>query len=157
MALLQVKDVSGFLNLARETSSNAYQELVPLSTAENIADVGQAVLGLAPALENEFIYAVNKIIKTLVDNMRFTNPLKHLKKGKLEYGATIEHLFVDIINSHPYVAGTRADDESYPDPLEIFKVNNKSAFYHTQLERQYAFFQSFKTFEKRKTGIWGNH
>lgn len=139
MTLFQQKDVSAFLNLVRQTSSNAYQELVPLATAKNITDVGQAVMGLTPALENEFIYAVNKIVKTVVENMRFSNPLKHLKKGKLEYGATVEHLFVDIINSHPFVAGTRKNDEKYPDPLEIFKVKNKSAFYHTQLERQYAY------------------
>lgn len=139
MALLQVKDVSGFLNIVRETSSDAYQTQVPLSTTNNIADVGQAVLGLAPALENEFIYAVNKIIKTIVESMSFSNPLKHLKKGKLEYGATVEHLFIDIIQSHPYVAGTREGDTDYPDPLEIFKVDNKSAFYHTQLEKQYAY------------------
>lgn len=134
-----IKDVSAILNAIRETSSNAYQTAVPFATAENIVDVGEAVLGLPTSvIQNEFIYAVNKIIMTTIDTMDFSNPLSGLKKGKLPYGMSIEDLYIEAIESIPYIAGTRAEEEA-PDQYEIFKVDNKAAYYQTQLERQYAY------------------
>ena len=116
-----IKDVSTILNNIRETSSNAYQTAVPFATAENIVDVGEAVLGLPTSvIQNEFIYAVNKIIMTTIDTMEFNNPLSGLKKGKLPYGSSIEDLYIEAIESIPYVAGTRTNEE-VPDQYEIFK------------------------------------
>lgn len=133
---MSIKDVSTILNTIRATSSSAYQTAVPLATATNIVDVGKAVLGLPSTVQNEFIYAANKIGLTLMSTTSYENPFLFLKKGNLEYGMTIEDLFVEMAAPHEYIAGTR-EGEEVPDQYEIFKLMNKAAFYATQLERQY--------------------
>lgn len=46
---------------------------------------------------NSFIETLtNKIAKSLIFSKIYENPLKQLKKGKLEYGETIEELFVQM-------------------------------------------------------------
>lgn len=132
-----MNDVSVILNQIRAMSSSAYQTAVPLATATNIEDVGTAVLGLPSTVQNEFLYAMNKIGLTLMETVSYENPFIFLKKGKLEYGQTIEDLFVEMAQPHEYIAGTRTGD-TVPDQFEIFKLMNKAGFYSTQLERQYA-------------------
>lgn len=132
-----IKDVSVILNAIRETASSAYQTAVPMATATNIQDVGKAVLGLPSSEKNEFINAVNKIGLTLIDTPAFENPFIFLRKGTLEYGSTIEDLFIEMARPHNYIAGTREGDD-IPDQFEIFKAINHAGFYSTQLERQYA-------------------
>jgi hypothetical protein len=134
---MAINDVSTILNTIRATSSSAYQTAVPLATAANIADVGAAVLGLPSTVQNEFIYAANKIGLTLMSTTSYENPFLFLKKGKLEHGATIEDLFIEMAQPHEYVAGTRTGDTP-PDQFEIFKLMNEAGFYSTQSERQYA-------------------
>lgn len=124
------------LNEIRETASNAYQAVVPFATLTNFTDVGTAVLTGPEEVQNEFINAVNKIARTVVDAMVFKNPLTGLVKGKLEYGMTIEHLYVEMIKAIPYVSGTRTGDD-IPNQYEIFKPQNQAAYYQVMFERQY--------------------
>lgn len=133
---MAIKEVSTILNTIRATSSNAYQTAVPLTTADNITDVGKAVLGLPDTEKNEFINAVNKIGLTIINSANFKNHLTFLKKGNLEYGSSIEDIFIKMVKSIPYIAGTR-DGETPPDQFEIFKTENDVAYYTTQFERQY--------------------
>lgn len=137
----QGSDVSTFLNNVWHTSSNAYQDAVPLATADNIKDVGQAVLNLPPAERNAFMSNVyNKIGLTLVEYPVVNNHLEFLRKGTLEYGQTIEDLYVGLANAVPYVTGMADEDVAagnYPDPFKVHKVKHRSAFYHTILSRQY--------------------
>lgn len=50
-----------------------------------------------PHILNSFISTLtNKVTKSLIYSKIFQNPLKELKKGKLEYGDTIEELFVQM-------------------------------------------------------------
>lgn len=50
-----------------------------------------------PNLINSFINTLtNKVTKSLIYSKIFSNPLKELKKGKLEYGDSIEELFVQM-------------------------------------------------------------
>lgn len=125
------------LNAIRAAATNAYQTTVPLATIDNIKDVGKAVLTAPQTVQNEF-YAgiVNLIGMQMINVMAFTNPLTSLKKGTMEYGMTIEDIYVEMASAHEYVSGTRSG-ESAPDPFAITKASVKAAFYHTQLERQY--------------------
>lgn len=130
-------DLSVILNSIRATSSNAYQTTVPLATADNIADVGSAVIKAPPAIRNEFMANLyNKIGLTLVDSPVIHNPFDFLKKGRLDYGQTIEDIYVGIAQSQPYVTGM-ASGETAPDPFSIVKADHYSAFYSTILSRQY--------------------
>lgn len=130
-------DLSTVLNAIRSTSSSAYQNEVPLATADNIADVGMAVLNAPTAIRNEFMTNLyNKIGLTLIDSPVITNEFSFLKKGTLEYGQTIEDIYVGLAKSEPYVTGMKDGDE-VPDPFSIRKLPHKSAFYSTILSRQY--------------------
>lgn len=135
--MTQGKDISVVLNAIRKTSSDAYQTEVPLATADNIQDVGQAVLNAPTAIRNEFMSNLyNKIGLTLIDSPVIENEFSFLKKGKLEYGQTIEDIYVGLAKSEPYVTGMK-DGDDIPDPFSIRKLPHKSAFYSTILSRQY--------------------
>ena len=136
MAKPQGTDISVILNSIYHTASNAYQDTVPLATANEITDVGKAVLNAPPQIRNEFMQNLyNKIGMTLVEYPVVNNHLSFLKKGNLEYGQTIEDIYVGLASSEPYITGM--DDGEYADPFAIKKLPHKSAFYHAMLTRQY--------------------
>lgn len=138
----QGTDTSVLLDSIYATASSAYQDAVPLTTAVGIKDVGEAVLNAPSAIRNEFMSNLyNKIGLTLIDYPVVDNHLAFLRKGVLEYGQTIEDIYVGLANSVPYVTGMAdADIEAgnYPDQYKVHKVPHRSAFYHTILSRQYA-------------------
>lgn len=130
-------DISTFLNSVRATASSAYQATVPLATATNIADVGSAVLTAPANIQNEFISSlVNQIGLVIQESKSFSNPLTGLRKGVMEYGMTIEHIFTEMADSSAYTTGTRGA-ELVPDQFAISKSIADVAFYHTLLSRQY--------------------
>ena len=132
------------LNAIRATATSAYQDTVPIATMENIVDVGEAVLNAPDVITNEFISAlVNKIGLTLINSQEFGNPLLGLRKGHMEYGQTIEDIFVEMAEPHEYITGTR-DEEDVPDQFEINKAITDTAFYYNILGRQY-----FKTIHEQ--------
>lgn len=137
MAKTQGTDVSVILNQLRTTASSAYQEAIPRVTATTtITDVGEAVIKAPQSIKNEFMENLyNKIGLTLVDYPVVNNKLDFLRKGTLEFGQTIEDIYVGLAKAQPYVTGM-ADGE-YPDQYEIQKLPHFSAFYNTILSRQY--------------------
>lgn len=135
--MAQGKDLSTVLNAIRATASSAYQTTIPMATADNIQDVGHAVLNAPTAIRNEFMSNLyNKIGMTLIDSPVVENEFSFLKKGKLEYGQTIEDIYVGLASSEPYITGMKEGDE-VPDPFSIRKLPHYSAFYSTILSRQY--------------------
>ena len=135
--MAQGKDISVVLNAIRATASDAYQSTVPKATLNNITDVGEAVLKAPTAIRNEFMSNLyNKIGLTLVDSPVIENEFAFLKKGTLEYGQTIEDLYVGLASAEPYVTGMN-DGDTPPDPFSIRKLPHYSAFYSTILSRQY--------------------
>ena len=125
------------LNAIRSTATNAYQDAVPLATMENFTHVGESVLNGPEVIRNEFLNAlVNKIGLQLFNEKEFGNPLLFLKKGHLEYGQTIEDIFVEMAKAHNYITGTR-DGEEPPDQYAINKAIADTAFYSVILGRQY--------------------
>lgn len=135
--MAQGKDISVVLNAIRATASDAYQNTVPMATAANISDVGAAVLNAPTAIRNEFMSNLyNKIGLTLIDSPVIENEFSFLKKGALEYGQTIEDIYVGLASAEPYVTGMN-DSDDVPDPFSIRKLPHYSAFYSTILSRQY--------------------
>lgn len=135
--MAQGNDISTVLNAIRATSSSAYQNEVPMATADNIADVGVKVLGAPTAIRNEFMTNLyNKVGLTLIDSPVIQNEFSFLKKGSLEFGQTIEDLYVGLAQGEKYVTGMQ-DGEEIPDPFSIRKLEHYSAFYSTILSRQY--------------------
>lgn len=135
--MAQGSDISVVLNAIRATATDAYQTAVPLATADNIVDVGTAVLNAPTAIRNEFMTNLyNKVGLTLIDSPVVENQFSFLKKGTLEYGQTIEDIYVGLAESEPYVTGMK-DGDAQPDPFAIRKLPHFSAFYSTILSRQY--------------------
>lgn len=85
------------LNVIRQNASLQYQSQVPVvETKNDIPKVGEKIYG-TPALANEFINAlVNRIALVRIKSATFNNPYRDLKKGYLEFGETIEEVFVNI-------------------------------------------------------------
>ena len=122
----QGTDISVILNELRQTATSAYQDSVPLATADTITDVGNAVLNAPQAIRNEFMNNLfNKIGLTLVDYPVVNNHLDFLKKGRLEYGQTIEDIYVGLATAEPYVTGM--SNGEYPDPFKIHKVPDRKS------------------------------
>ena len=133
----QGKDISVVLNAIRATSSSAYQTTVPMATAANITDVGAAVMAAPSAIRNEFAANLfNKIGMTLIDTPVIENEFSFLKKGVLEYGQSIEDIYVGLVQGQEYVTGMKEGD-GVPDQFSVKKVPHFSAFYSTILSRQY--------------------
>lgn len=125
------------LNAIRKTATNAYQNTVPLATMSNITEVGKAVLTAPATLQNEFISTlVNVIGLQLLNSREFGHSLMDLRKGTVEFGHTIEDIFVEMATPHDYVAGTRTD-ENPPDQFAINKAITDTAFYYKIFGRQY--------------------
>ena len=125
------------LNAIRATATSAYQDTVPLATMDNITEVGKAVLESPSTIQNEFLAAlINKVGLQLFNDRQFTNPLIGLQKGKLEYGQTIEDIFVEMAQAKNYITGTR-EGESVPDQFEVNKAIAETGYYSKIFGKQY--------------------
>jgi len=120
------------LNTINDNASAEYQTRVPQATQDNIVSVGNSILSYQ-ATKNEFIDAlVNRIAMTLVKNKSYTNPLAEFKNGMLEYGDSIEEVFIDIINAQTFNQDDAVDTlfkKNLPDVKTYFhKVNREDQY-----------------------------
>lgn len=85
------------LNAIRTSASTEYKNRVPQATQTNLTQVATAITEY-PVAKNEFVNALtNQVSRTVYFSKFFTNPFKFFKKGTLEYGKTIEGVFIDLI------------------------------------------------------------
>ncbi len=138
------KSVVTVLNAIRNTATDAYQSTVPLATMESFTQVGASVLSAPDTIKNEFLNAlINKVGLQLFNEKEFGNPLSFLQKGTLEYGQTIEDIFIEMSKPFEYVTGTRVANpdtgalESTPDQFAINKSIAETAYYYNIFGRQY--------------------
>lgn len=91
------------------------------------ASTGVDVLNISstyPNVLNSFINTLtNKVTKSLIYSKIFSNPLKELKKGALEYGDSIEELFVQMAMSKNF--GENWEGSSTPEGDLIRKLKPK--------------------------------
>ena len=113
------------LNVIRQNASLAYQNSVPTITqATDIPKVGEVIYG-TPAFANEFINAlVNRIALVRVQSATFNNPYERLKKGYLEYGESVEEIFVNIAKVFEF-----SQEKAEGRELKQYKPDVKSAFH----------------------------
>ena len=91
------------LNTIRANASYEYQSQVPeIGSEVDIPKVGEILFGY-PALANQFINAlINRIAQERVKSAVFNNAYKELKKGFLEYGETVEEVFLSITRARAF-------------------------------------------------------
>lgn len=112
------------LNTIRQNASYQYQQLVPtVAQALDVPKVGEVLVGY-PALANEFLSTLmNRIAIVRVKSLTFNNAYANLKKGYLEYGETVEEVFVNICKAREFSAEKAAGREfkrSIPDVKTAF-------------------------------------
>lgn len=128
------------LNVIRNNASYPYQKDVPnITKEEDIPKVGEILFG-NPMHANEFINAlVNRIALVRAKSATFNNPYKHLKKGYLEFGETVENIFVGIIKAVKYNAEKAPDREfkrTLPNVQSVFNLTNWRVLYPITIEKQ---------------------
>lgn len=116
------------LNTIRQNATFEYQSLVPeITTAHEIPKVGEVLYGY-PALANQFLNAlVNRIALVRVNSKTFNNAYRELKKGYLEYGETVEEVFVNIAKAREFSAEkgeARELKRTLPDVKSAFHTVN---------------------------------
>ncbi len=113
------------LNVIRQNASLAYQNSVPeVQRATDIPRVGEVIYG-TPAFANEFINAlINRIALVRVKSATFNNPYERLKKGYLDYGESVEEIFVDIAKVFEF-----SQEKAENRELKQYKPNVHSAFH----------------------------
>lgn len=121
------------LNVIRQNASYEYQQSVPVVTqATDIPKVGEILYG-TPAFANQFINAlVNRIALYRIKSATFNNPYARFKKGYLEFGETVEEVFVNLVKPLEYSAekGEAREHKRYmPDVKSAFHVMNWRVLY----------------------------
>lgn len=126
------------LNVIRQNASYDYQQNVPeVATANDIPKVGEVIYG-TPAFANQFINAlVNRIAIVRVQSANFNNPYSILKKGYIEYGETVEDIFVSIAKAVDFSAEKAAKREfqrTIPDVRSAFHTMNWRVMYPVTIQ-----------------------
>lgn len=126
------------LNVIRQNAPYDYQQSVPkVTTEKDIPKVGEVIYG-TPAFANHFISAlVNRIAMVRVTSATFNNPYSILKKGYIEFGETIEEIFVGIakvVDFNVEKAPQREFQRNIPDVKSAFHAINWRVMYPITIE-----------------------
>lgn len=122
------------LNAIRNNATQNYREYIPKATtdADSIRQIGAIIMDY-PALQNEFLSAlVNRIGRVLITSKMYDNPWSFFKKGLLEYGESIEEIFVNIAKPFqfdPAVAENNVFKREIPDVRAAFHIMNYQKYY----------------------------
>lgn len=127
------------LNAIRNNASINYKNYVPIATsnAESIREIG-AILMDYPSLQNEFLSSlVNRIGRVLLTSKTYENPWAMFKQGMLEFGETVEEIFVNIAKPFqfdPAIAESKVFKREIPDVRSAFHIMNYQKFYKTTVQ-----------------------
>lgn len=133
------KSTVDILNAIRNDSSYSYQDRIPIATQENIKDIGKIITSYMPA-QNEFLHnLVNRIGLTMVTSKAYKNPYAMFKRGFLEFGESVEEIFVNIAKAHEFnqeLAETNVFKREIPDVNAVFHTLNSKLFYKTTVSNE---------------------
>lgn len=129
------------LNAIRNSASTNYRDFVPTAsnTSESIRRIGEIIMQYTP-LQNEFLNAlVNRIARVIITSKMYTNPLSMFKKGLIDFGETIEEIFVNIANPHQYgveESENKVFAREIPDVRAAFHTLNYKKFYKQTIQNK---------------------
>jgi len=129
------------LNAIRNSASANYRDYVPAANpnTDSIKEIG-AVIMQFPALQNEFLSAlINRIGRVIMTSKMYTNPWAVFKKGLMEYGESIEEIFVNIAKPFEYdpaVAESQVFKREMPDVRAAFHTLNYQKLYKTTIQER---------------------
>lgn len=143
------------LNTIRDNASTTYQERIPEATQNNItaiqevmADPNQAVVA------NEFIGALlNMIIKQVIHNKLFSDPLKSLKKGKKPLGDTVEEIYTNFLKAKQFdSSGNELLARNLPDVKAVYHRMNRQDKYKVTISPE-QLYKAFSSYDKLNSFI----
>lgn len=129
------------LNAIRNSATTNYREYVPAAANNptSVREIG-AIIMTYPALQNEFLSAlVNRIGRVMMTSKMYTNPWAMFKKGTLEFGETIEEIFVNIAKPFEYDVPTSESEvfkREIPDVRAAFHILNYQKFYKATIQNE---------------------
>ena len=140
IAVTSLNDTTyNILNTIRQNASPEYQAKIPEVTEElQLRAVGDVLYGY-PALANQFLSAlVNRIALVRVKSALFNNAYTNLKKGYLEFGETVEEVFVGIAKAREFSAEKAEKRElkrTLPDVRTAFHAMNWRVQYPVTIQQ----------------------
>ena len=127
------------MNTIRANASPEYQAQIPIASpnTDSIRSIGQIIMDYQP-FKNEFLNAlINRIARVLITSKMYDNPWASFKKGLLEYGETVEEIFVNLAHPKDYdpeVAETQIFKREIPDVMAAFHAMNYKKFYKVTIQ-----------------------
>ena len=112
-----------------------YADRIPEATQENLKDIGRALFSYEPAMNQFLNELINRIGMTYVHTKLYNNKLKFLKRGFLEYGDSIQEIFVDLAKAVHYMPAPATGNEC--DVYKQYKPQIVSAFHRVNREDTY--------------------
>ena len=129
------------LNAIRNSASQEYRSYVPPANPNgaSIREIGNIIMTF-PALQNEFLSnLINRIGRVLITSKLYENPWTAFKRGRLEFGETIEEIFVNLAKPFVYDVET-AENEVFKreisDVRAAFHVLNYQKFYKATIQQE---------------------
>jgi len=147
-------NLTELLNTIRDNASEIYQDRIPEATQNNIESIQEAMTNPNNAVvTNEFISTLlNMIIKKVIHNKLFSDPLKALKKGKKPLGDTVEEIYTNFIKAKQYDAsGSELLSRSLPDVKTVYHRMNRQDKYkvtvsHESIRKAFASYEKLDSF-----------
>ena len=119
--------------IARSVISQADDGTINISgTTETIHAIGDYILNFTPAANAYLNALVNRIGFVIISSKMYTNPWSVFKKGRLEFGETVEEIFVNLAKPYqfsPSKAETDVFKRTIPDVRAAFHTMNFQKYY----------------------------
>ena len=147
-------DLVGVLNTIRDNASDIYRQRIPEATRTNIQDIQEGMTNPNNAVvTNEFISTLlNMIIKQVIHNKFFSDPLKSLKKGTKPLGDTIEEIYANFVQAKGFdPTGADLLDREMPDVKAVYHRMNRQDRYKItispeQIQKAFASYDKLESF-----------
>jgi len=147
-------DLVGVLNTIRDNASDIYRNRIPEATRTNIQDIQEGMTNPNNAVvTNEFISTLlNMIIKQVIHNKFFSDPLKSLKKGTKPLGDTIEEIYANFVQAKGFdPTGADLLDREMPDVKAVYHRMNRQDRYKItispeQIQKAFASYDKLESF-----------
>lgn len=138
------------LNTIRDNASDQYRERIPEATQNNIETIQNAMLSQDNVVvANEFAsMLLNMVVKQVIHNKLFSDPLKSLKKGEKPLGDTVEEIYANFLKAESYdPSGADLLQRKLPDVKAVYHRMNRQDKYKVTISRQ-QLSKAFTSYEK---------
>lgn len=148
-------NLTEILNTIRDNASEVYQERIPEATRDNITDIREVITDPTQAVvTNEFMSTLlNMLIKQVIHDKLFSDPLKTLKKGTKPLGDTVQEIYTNFIKGDPYdPKGVDLLNRKLPDTKAIYHRMNRQDKYKITVNRE-ELYKAFSGYDKLESYI----